>query len=74
MDDKSAKEAIETIEISNRGQVIIPKRIRNYVGSKDEIFTILALDNETILMKKIDKKKLLHGFEGKGNFLEGIPG
>ena len=54
---------IETAKMSERGQVIIPKGVRDYIGAKENtIFTVMPLDKETILMKKMDKKKLLDEF------------
>lgn len=57
------QEIIETTKMSTRGQVIIPKDIRNYIhAEEDTIFTVVPLDKNTILMKKMDKKKLLDEF------------
>ena len=57
------KEIIETTKMSTRGQVIIPKDIRQYINAdNDVIFTVIPLDKDTILMKKMDKKKLLREF------------
>ncbi len=54
---------VETAKMSERGQIIIPKEIRDYVGAGEStIFTIIPLDRETIMMKKLDKKKLLEEF------------
>ncbi len=54
---------LEMAKMSERGQIIIPKDIRNYVGAGEStIFTIIPLDHETIVMKKLDKKKLLKEF------------
>ena len=57
------EEIIETTKMSTRGQVIIPKDIRDYINVGDDtIFTVMPLNKDTILMKKIDKKKLLQEF------------
>ena len=66
------EEIIETTKMSTRGQVIIPKNIREYIGAKDSaIFTVVPLDKDTILMKKMDKKKLLQEFrEIRGSIKE----
>lgn len=57
------EEIIETTKMSTRGQVIIPKDIRDYINvSDDTIFTVMPLNKDTILMKKVDKKKLLQEF------------
>lgn len=57
------EEIIETTKMSTRGQVIIPKDIRDYINvGNDTIFTVMPLNKDTILMKKVDKKKLLQEF------------
>ena len=41
--------------MSERGQIIIPKHIREYIGAAERtIFTVMPLDKETIIMKKLD--------------------
>lgn len=56
-------EAVDTTKMSTRGQVIIPKGIRDYIGAEeDTIFTVISLDRETIVMKKLDKKRLINEF------------
>ena len=54
---------IETAKMSERGQIIIPKEVRDYVGATEStIFTVMPLDKETIVMKKLDKIKLIQEF------------
>ena len=58
------QEIIETTKMSTRGQVIIPKDVREYIKAEENtIFTVVPLDKDTILMKKMDKKKLLEEFK-----------
>jgi len=57
------QQIIETAKMSTRGQVIIPKDIRDYIKAEENtIFTVVSLNKDTILMKKMDKKKLLTEF------------
>ncbi|MBI4141325.1 hypothetical protein HY484_00190 [Candidatus Woesearchaeota archaeon] len=54
---------VETAKMSERGQIIIPKDVRDYVRASDStIFTVMPLDRETIVMKKLDKTKLIEEF------------
>ncbi|MEM2139118.1 MAG: hypothetical protein QXM96_03110 [Candidatus Woesearchaeota archaeon] len=46
---------IETTKMSTRGQVIIPRDIREYIeADKDTIFVVMPINKETIVMKKIN--------------------
>lgn len=54
---------IETAKMSERGQIIIPKEVRDYIrAGESTIFTIMPLDRETIIMKKLDKIKMIQEF------------
>ncbi|MFH1915660.1 MAG: AbrB/MazE/SpoVT family DNA-binding domain-containing protein [Nanoarchaeota archaeon] len=54
---------IETAKMSERGQIIIPKDIRDYIGAIDStIFTMMPLDKETVIMKKLDTTAILKDF------------
>jgi len=65
------QEIVETTKMSTRGQVIIPKDIREYISAEeDTIFTVVPLDKDTILMKKMDKKRLLREFRNIRNTIK----
>ena len=54
---------IETAKMSERGQIIIPKEVREYIhATESTIFTVMPIDEETIIMKKLDKEKLIKEF------------
>ena len=54
---------IETAKMSERGQIIIPKEIREYIRARENtLFTIMPIDSETIIMKRLDKEKLINEF------------
>ena len=49
--------------MSERGQIIIPKDIRNEVhASTNTIFIVSALDKDTIVMKKLDSDAWIKEF------------
>jgi len=53
-------EIIETTKMSTRGQIIIPKDIRNFISADEStIFTVSPVDSETIIMRKIDTEKMM---------------
>jgi AbrB family looped-hinge helix DNA binding protein len=54
---------LETAKMSERGQIIIPKEVRDSINAnKNTIFTVVPLDKDTIIMKKLDKTKLIKEF------------
>ena len=55
---------IETAKMSERGQIIIPKEIRQAVQAvTNSIFAVSALSKDTIIMKKLDTTSLLEEFK-----------
>jgi len=55
--------SVETTKMSTRGQVIIPKNTREFTNSEEEtIFTVFPLDKDTIVLKKLDKQRLVAEF------------
>jgi bifunctional DNA-binding transcriptional regulator/antitoxin component of YhaV-PrlF toxin-antitoxin module len=54
---------IDTARMSPRGQIVIPKSIRDYVGAGNEsIFAVSALDRDTVVMRRLDTDKLVSEF------------
>lgn len=54
---------METAKMSERGQIIIPKEVREEIGaSTSTIFAVSTLDKDTIVMKKIDTRSLVEEF------------
>ena len=55
--------SMETAKMSERGQIIIPKEVREEIGaSASTIFAVSTLDKDTIVMKKIDTNSLVEEF------------
>ena len=54
---------VETTRMSTKGQVIIPKITRDFTDSReDTIFTVFPIDKKTIVLKKLDKEKIIAEF------------
>lgn len=50
--------------MSERGQIIIPKEVREEVGaSTNTVFVVDALDKDTIVMKKLDSDAWIKKFD-----------
>ena len=55
--------SVETTKMSTKGQVTIPKEIRDFTESGAEtIFTVFLLNKETIILKKLNKQKIVGEF------------
>jgi len=54
---------IETAKMSERGQIIIPKDIREEIhADTNTIFAVSSIDKDTIVMKKLDTQSLVSEF------------
>ncbi len=55
--------SVETTKMSTKGQVTIPKETRDFTESGTEtIFTVFPLNKETIILKKLNKQKIVGEF------------
>ena len=55
--------SVETAKMSERGQIIIPKEVREEVDAlTDTIFVVSTLDKETIVMKKLNTQSMVEEF------------
>ena len=54
---------METAKMSERGQIIIPKEVRDEVhASTNTTFVVKAIDKNTIVMKKLDSEAWIKEF------------
>ena len=54
---------METAKMSERGQIIIPKEVREEIGaSTNTVFVVDTLDKDTIVMKKFDSDAWIKKF------------
>jgi bifunctional DNA-binding transcriptional regulator/antitoxin component of YhaV-PrlF toxin-antitoxin module len=52
--------SVEPAKMSTRGQIVIPQVVRERVKiGKDALFMVGALDDETIILKKVDRQKMV---------------
>ena len=57
------RQIVETTKMSTKGQVIIPKETREFTNSQDDtIFAVFPVDKSTIVLKKLDKQKIVNEF------------
>ena len=51
--------------VGERGQAVIPKEIRDKMPApRGTIFSVVLVDKDTLVMKRLDKRKLLAEFKG----------
>ena len=54
---------VETTRMSTKGQLLIPKHIREFTNSgKNSLFTVVPLNSETIILKKINSSEMIKEF------------
>jgi AbrB family looped-hinge helix DNA binding protein len=54
---------VETAKMSERGQIIIPKEIREQIGAKvNTLFAVSTISEDTIVMKRLDTESLVREF------------
>ena len=54
---------VETTKMSTKGQLLIPKHIREFTNSgKDSLFTVVPVTTDTIILKKIDSNAMIKEF------------
>ena len=55
---------VELTTLGERGQAVIPKSIREKMPApKGTMFSVILIDKDTLVMKRIDKKKFLEDFK-----------
>lgn len=51
--------------VGERGQAVIPKFIRDKMPApRGTMFSVVLIDKDTIVMKRLDKRKMLEEFKG----------
>lgn len=54
---------IEPAKMSTRGQIVIPQVVRDSLKvGKDALFMVGAVDENTIILKKVDHQKMMADF------------
>jgi len=52
--------SVEPAKMSTRGQIVIPQVVRERMKiGKDALFMVGAVDDETIILKKVDRHKMV---------------
>ncbi len=55
---------VDVARLSSRGQIVIPKELRDELGLKKDDLLLITMIEDTLVMKKLDRTKLLKEFEG----------
>lgn len=54
---------VELTTLGERGQAVIPKSIRDHMPApKGTLFSVALVDKDTLVLRRVDKKKLLGEF------------
>ena len=54
---------VELTSMGERGQAVIPKAIRDQMSAqKGTLFSVVLLDKDTLVLRRVDRKKLLGEF------------
>jgi bifunctional DNA-binding transcriptional regulator/antitoxin component of YhaV-PrlF toxin-antitoxin module len=52
--------SVEPAKMSTRGQIVIPQAVREKVkAGKDALFMVGAVDEDTIVLRKVDRQKIV---------------
>ncbi|MBI4146209.1 AbrB/MazE/SpoVT family DNA-binding domain-containing protein [Candidatus Woesearchaeota archaeon] len=55
---------VELTTVGERGQAVIPKSIRDQMPApKGTLFSIVMVDKDTLVFRRVDRKKLLGEFQ-----------
>ena len=56
---------VEITTVGVRGQAVIPKAIREKMPApKGTVFSVVLIDRDTLVMRRLDKRKLIGEFRG----------
>ncbi len=62
---------VELTTIGERGQVVIPRQIRDKMPApKGTLFSVVLVDKDIIVMKRVDKQQLIGEFKTLRNAIK----